>query len=201
MKAIDIDVGGTFTDLVLTWDDARYVAKAPTTPYDLSVGFLDVLTAGAEQLGRPLDQVLPEVEIVRPSGYVLRVRSPEANAQTFRYADTHDAGVYLLRLTGTASPRQFAFAVNMEPEECDPAVTTAEELKGRFGKHPFVVCENPDDVAGTIHRLREGKSLWEVFLAAVLAGLVLEAFLANRVAGRPAGPTPEGRSAPAAATR
>jgi N-methylhydantoinase A/oxoprolinase/acetone carboxylase beta subunit len=67
MKAIDIDVGGTFTDLVLTWDDARYVAKAPTTPYDLSVGFLDVLTAGAEQLGRPLDEVLPEVEIVRYS--------------------------------------------------------------------------------------------------------------------------------------
>jgi N-methylhydantoinase A/acetophenone carboxylase len=67
MKSIDIDVGGTFTDLVLTWEDARYVAKAPTTPYDLSVGFLDVLTAGAEQLGRPLDQVLPEVEIVRYS--------------------------------------------------------------------------------------------------------------------------------------
>ena len=67
MKAIDIDVGGTFTDLVLTWDDARYVAKAPTTPYDLSVGFLDVLTAGAEQLGRPLDRVLPDVEIVRYS--------------------------------------------------------------------------------------------------------------------------------------
>jgi N-methylhydantoinase A/oxoprolinase/acetone carboxylase beta subunit len=67
MKAIDIDVGGTFTDLVLTWDDVRYVAKAPTTPYDLSVGFLDVLTAGAEQLGRPLDEVLPGVEIVRYS--------------------------------------------------------------------------------------------------------------------------------------
>jgi N-methylhydantoinase A/oxoprolinase/acetone carboxylase beta subunit len=67
MKAIDIDVGGTFTDLVLTWDDVRYVAKAPTTPYDLSVGFLDVLTTGAEQLGSPLDQVLPEVEIVRYS--------------------------------------------------------------------------------------------------------------------------------------
>jgi hypothetical protein len=143
----------------------------------------------------------PEVEIVRPSGDVLRMRSPEANAQVFRYADTHDAGVYLLRLTGTASPRQFAFAVNMDPGECDPAVTTAEELKGRFGQHPFVVCENPDDVAGTIHRLREGKSLWEVFLAAVLAGLVLEAFLANRVAGKPGDPEAEGRPAPAAAAK
>ena len=67
MKAIDIDVGGTFTDLVLTWDDTRVVAKSPTTPYDLSVGFLNVLGAGAEQLGQPLDEVLPQVEIVRYS--------------------------------------------------------------------------------------------------------------------------------------
>jgi N-methylhydantoinase A/acetophenone carboxylase len=67
MKAIDIDVGGTFTDLVLTWDRQRFVAKAPTTPYDLSVGFLDVLTAGAGQLGQPLTEVLPQVEIVRYS--------------------------------------------------------------------------------------------------------------------------------------
>lgn len=67
MKAIDIDVGGTFTDLVLTWDDQRYVAKSPTTPYDLSVGFLNVLNAGADQLGRPLTEILPLVEIVRYS--------------------------------------------------------------------------------------------------------------------------------------
>ena len=67
MKAIDIDVGGTFTDLVLTWDDQRYVAKSPTTPYDLSVGFLNVLNAGADQLGRPLAEILPLVEIVRYS--------------------------------------------------------------------------------------------------------------------------------------
>ena len=67
MKAIDIDVGGTFTDLVLTWDDTRVVAKAPTTPYDLSVGFLNVLNEGAAQLGQPLAAVLPQVEIVRYS--------------------------------------------------------------------------------------------------------------------------------------
>lgn len=67
MKAIDIDVGGTFTDLVLTWDDTRVVAKSPTTPYDLSVGFLNVLSAGAEQLQMPLTDVLPQVDIVRYS--------------------------------------------------------------------------------------------------------------------------------------
>ena len=67
MKAIDIDVGGTFTDLVLTWDDNRITAKAPTTPYDLSVGFLDVLTDGAEQMDMSIDELLPQVELVRYS--------------------------------------------------------------------------------------------------------------------------------------
>lgn len=68
MKAIDIDVGGTFTDLVLTWDTERIVAKSPTTPYDLSVGFLNVLREGAEQLNRgSLQDILPEIEIVRYS--------------------------------------------------------------------------------------------------------------------------------------
>src|SRR2546428_3169215 len=67
MKAIDIDVGGTFTDLVLTWDDKRITAKAPTTPYDLSVGFLDVLTDGAEQMGQSIDELLPQIELVRYS--------------------------------------------------------------------------------------------------------------------------------------
>ena len=66
-KTIDIDVGGTFTDLVLTWDEQRITAKAPTTTYDLSVGFLDVLTDGAEQLGRSLGEVLPQIELVRYS--------------------------------------------------------------------------------------------------------------------------------------
>ena len=67
MKAIDIDVGGTFTDLVLTWDDRRVVAKSPTTPYDLSVGFLSVLQDGAQELGMALADLLPQVEVVRYS--------------------------------------------------------------------------------------------------------------------------------------
>lgn len=67
MKAIDIDVGGTFTDLVLTWGDKRVTAKAPTTPYDLSVGFLDVLTDGAEQMDMSIDELLPQIELVRYS--------------------------------------------------------------------------------------------------------------------------------------
>ena len=51
MNSIDIDVGGTFTDLVLTLDGERVIAKCPTTPHDLSVGFLNAIEAGADKIG------------------------------------------------------------------------------------------------------------------------------------------------------
>ncbi len=67
MRSVDIDVGGTFTDLVLTYDDRRVIAKAPTTPYDLSVCFMNVLEDGAEQLGYSTEELLPDIEVVRYS--------------------------------------------------------------------------------------------------------------------------------------
>ena len=33
MNSIDIDVGGTFTDFVLTLDGERTIVKSPTTPH------------------------------------------------------------------------------------------------------------------------------------------------------------------------
>ena len=67
MKSIDIDVGGTFTDLVLTFDEKRVIAKSPTTPYDLSVCFINVLEDGADQLGLDLEELLPDIDVVRYS--------------------------------------------------------------------------------------------------------------------------------------
>ena len=67
MKSIDIDVGGTFTDLVLTFDHRRLIAKAPTTPYDLSVCFLNVIEDGADQLDMDVEELLPQIEVVRYS--------------------------------------------------------------------------------------------------------------------------------------
>jgi N-methylhydantoinase A len=58
---IGVDVGGTFTDAVLD-DDAGTVlaAKSPSTPPDYSRGVLDVLGLLAEQLGKPLPEMLAE---------------------------------------------------------------------------------------------------------------------------------------------
>ncbi|MFI5459323.1 MAG: BatA domain-containing protein [Isosphaerales bacterium] len=131
-----------------------------------------------------------EVEVVRPSGELIRLRPQEADGPTLRYADTHDVGVYLFRLGRNSGPRgekQVVVAVNIDPGESDPATLSREELQARFGPHPLVYCERPEDLSGAIHQLREGTNLWEGLLAAVLAALVLEAFLANGSAAQ----TPE----------
>jgi N-methylhydantoinase A/oxoprolinase/acetone carboxylase beta subunit len=67
MNSIDIDVGGTFTDLVLTVDGQRTIAKAPTTPHDLSISFMNTVEEGATLLGRSVEDLLPEIQMVRYS--------------------------------------------------------------------------------------------------------------------------------------
>jgi len=39
LNSIDIDIGGTFCDLVLTFEGERKIVKSPTTPHDLSICF------------------------------------------------------------------------------------------------------------------------------------------------------------------
>src|SRR6478736_3130575 len=67
MNTIDVDVGGTFTDLVLTLDGATSYRKVPTTPYDLSVGFMQVVEEAADDAGLALDDLVAKVETVRYS--------------------------------------------------------------------------------------------------------------------------------------
>lgn len=67
INSIDIDVGGTFTDLVLTLDGERTIAKCPTTPHDLSIGFLDAIEAGGEKVGLSVEELLPKIDIIRYS--------------------------------------------------------------------------------------------------------------------------------------
>jgi N-methylhydantoinase A/acetophenone carboxylase len=67
MRSIDIDVGGTFTDLVMHYDGKIVYAKSPTTPFDLSVCFVNVIEEGAKQLGFDMPVLLSEMEIIRYS--------------------------------------------------------------------------------------------------------------------------------------
>ncbi len=104
----------------------------------------------------------------------------------FRYDDTHEIGVYLLRPVGAAAAGQTAYSVNFDPDEADPAKIERRELEGLLDGAPLVVAENPDDLSAVFAQLREGKSLWGAFLAAVLVVLVFETFVSNRISGKAA---------------
>jgi N-methylhydantoinase A/oxoprolinase/acetone carboxylase beta subunit len=66
-NTIDVDVGGTFTDMVLTLDGTTSYRKVPTTPYDLSVGFMQVVEEAAAESGLSLDDLVAKVDTVRYS--------------------------------------------------------------------------------------------------------------------------------------
>ena len=87
----------------------------------------------------------------------------------------------MLRQLGATPPRQIAYSVNLDPDEAEPAEIEPAELEEQLGGAPLIVAENPDDLSGTFARLREGKSLWGVFLTVVLIALVFETFLSNRL--------------------
>lgn len=64
---IEIDTGGTFTDGYVTADGQVIVAKADTTPFDLSVGVLECLNHAAQQLGLSRAEMLRDTAILRLS--------------------------------------------------------------------------------------------------------------------------------------
>src|SRR5512136_1507816 len=65
--SIDVDVGGTFTDALVTWNGRVARAKAATTSYNLAVGFLRALEDAAVELGTDLASLLSATTMVRYS--------------------------------------------------------------------------------------------------------------------------------------
>ena len=58
---IGVDVGGTFTDAVLTDGVGVWRAKSPTTPDNIGVGVLKAIELASNRAGTELDRVLPVV--------------------------------------------------------------------------------------------------------------------------------------------
>ncbi|MBI4318829.1 MAG: hydantoinase/oxoprolinase family protein [Chloroflexi bacterium] len=65
MYRIGIDVGGTFTDLVLSDEQGNlYITKVPSTPEDQSIGFLRALEKAARELGVPFREFLKKTSYI-----------------------------------------------------------------------------------------------------------------------------------------
>jgi len=65
MKRVTVDIGGTFTDCFLVWDNKYLEAKALTTHNNLSLGFMESLRQACLQLGEDIEAVLSQVDSVR----------------------------------------------------------------------------------------------------------------------------------------
>src|SRR5262245_26062390 len=65
--AIDIDIGGTFTDCFVSLDDRRVWCKTRTTAFHLSGGMNEAIAEAAGRLGVGVDALLAETGIIRYS--------------------------------------------------------------------------------------------------------------------------------------
>jgi len=146
------------------------------------------LVAGTP-LAMPVEDVSREVgvEVVPPNGETIRLKTEDDGngRQVFRYGDTHQVGVYRLRLLESAGAKPVAYSVNFDAGEADPAKIEREALRERFGQTPVVFAEDADDLTSTFAWLREGKNLWPWFLAGVLVVLVFETLISNRLSQKP----------------
>ncbi len=121
------------------------------------------------------------VEVLPPSGALSRIPVSEETGGTkeFQYADTHQVGAYVFRLLESVRPSQTAFAVNCNAEEADATSISRDDLEKLLEGTPVIFAENPQDLSSTFALLRQGRSLSEWFLTAVLIGLIFETFVSN----------------------
>lgn len=65
MKRVSVDIGGTFTDCFVVWDDKYIEAKALTTHHNLAMGFNEALGKACKVLDLELEEILGSVDSVR----------------------------------------------------------------------------------------------------------------------------------------
>ena len=65
LRRVSVDIGGTFTDCFLVWDERRAEGKALTTHHNLASGFMAALEDACGQLVLEVEQVLSQVDAVR----------------------------------------------------------------------------------------------------------------------------------------
>ncbi|HKY92879.1 MAG TPA: hydantoinase/oxoprolinase family protein [Nevskiaceae bacterium] len=65
MKRVAVDIGGTFTDCFMVWNEHTIQSKALTTHHNLALGFREALQAGCAKLNLDMHDVLAQVDSVR----------------------------------------------------------------------------------------------------------------------------------------
>ena len=126
MNSIDIDVGGTFTDLALNFGGTTLIKKVPTTPYDLSVCFSRVIEEGASALSLKMEDLLPSIDMIRYSTTIAMNRLIERKGPRLGLITTegHEDVVLIGRgaqwIDGTRVAERRNLAIQKKPEPLIP---------------------------------------------------------------------------------
>lgn len=159
MNSIDIDVGGTFTDLVLTRTGVVTPAKSPTTPYDLSVCFLNVIEEAAKASGLSSEQLLKDTAIIRYSTTIAMNRLIERSGPRLALITTegHEDAILIGRgaqwVDGTRVAERRNLAVQHKPVPLIPPelISGVRERVDSTGK--VIRPLDEADARAKIHRL------------------------------------------------
>jgi len=159
MNSIDIDVGGTFTDLVLTRSGVVTPAKSPTTSYDLSVCFLNVIEEAAKASGLSSEQLLGDTNIIRYSTTIAMNRLIERSGPRLALITTegHEDAILIGRgaqwVDGTRVAERRNLAVQHKPAPIIPPelIAGARERVDSTGK--VIRPLDEADVRAKVYRL------------------------------------------------
>jgi len=115
---------------------------------------------------------------------VMRIVSTEVDGrQELRFDDTWAAGIYRLRVVAGKRPVEYAFAVNPDPAEGDPATIDAEQLQALTGSE-MLLAHDTAELRQVLARLNEGTPLIDLLLWTVLICGLAELVVANWLGGQ-----------------
>jgi N-methylhydantoinase A len=162
---IGVDIGGTFTDLVVA--DARSVvsAKAPTTPDDLVTGVMEAVGEAASRMGCSLDSLLARTALVKHGSTVatnalITRRGVRVGLITTRgFEDTPLIMRAVGRVDGLPDEEVRHVAAVTKPEPL-VAPTLIRGVRERIAASGDVVVPlNEDDVRRAAHELIVGEGV------------------------------------------
>lgn len=113
--AIDIDIGGTFTDCFVSRSGRQVWCKARTTAYDLSVCMMQAIEEAADRLGLSVEDLLAETQIIRYSTTLAMNKLIERAGPRLALITTHgfEDTIYVGRCSQWADGIPFKYARNI----------------------------------------------------------------------------------------
>lgn len=157
---IGVDVGGTFTDAVLTDEHGTVVAaKAPSTPPDYSGGVLDVVTSLAEQLGTTVEAMLADTHHIAHGTTSSLNSLVMGNVPPVGFITTrgHRDSIYIMNVEGRylgSSPAQLQNVMGQSKSHGLVPKRHAWEVSERLDRDgTIIVALDEDDVRSAVRSL------------------------------------------------